>query len=115
MRATRESHQALSSRQGTSGTRTRALRRLVPLDADQSALQRDFARSNRCWDRWSQALLGTSQRVFGALQIDFFGALAVSARTGYRIRKNFGKSANNGEMADSLHGIVVAEFADPNS
>jgi len=48
------------------------------------------------------------------LQIDFFGALGGFCKDRYAIRKNFGKSANNGEMRGLLAtGIVVAEFADP--
>ena len=46
------------------------------LDADQGTLQRNVgAVPIDIWIVRGQALLGTSQRIFGALQIDFFGAL----------------------------------------
>src|SRR6202521_3079979 len=85
------------------------------LDADQSALQRDVcAVPIDVGIVRGQALLGTSQRIFGALQIDLFGALGGFCKDRHAIRKNFGKSANNGEMRGlPATGIMIAEFADP--
>src|ERR1700694_2238577 len=85
------------------------------LDADQSALERDVcAVPINVGIVRGEALLGTSQRIFGALQIDLFGALGGFCKDRYAIRKNLGKSANNCEMRGLLATeIVIAEFADP--
>src|SRR6266550_2825664 len=85
------------------------------LDADQGTLQRDVGAVpiDICIVR-GQALLGTSQRIFGALQIDFFGALGGLCENRYAIGKNLGKSPNNGEMQRLLATkMVIAEFTDP--
>src|SRR5258707_12490949 len=85
------------------------------LDADQSALER-----NVCTVPIDigivrgQALLGTSQSIFGTLQIDLFGTFGGFGKNRYAIRKNLGKSANDSEMRGFLAaGIVKAEFAVP--
>src|SRR6266851_50781 len=85
------------------------------LDADQSALQRDVcAVPIDVGIIGGQALLGASQRIFGALQIDFFGALGGFCKDRYATRKNLGKSLNNSEMRGLLATeIVIAKFADP--
>src|SRR5947207_7041437 len=85
------------------------------LDADQGTLQRNVGAVpiDICIVR-GQALLGTSQRIFGALQIDFFGALGGFCENRYAIHKNLGKSANIGEMQRLLAiKMLIAEFADP--
>src|SRR5947207_4468419 len=85
------------------------------LDADQSALQRDVcAVPINVGIARGQALLGTGQRIFGALQIDLFGALGGFCKDRHATRKNLGKSANNGEMRGLLTTeIMIAEFANP--
>src|SRR6266481_2212007 len=85
------------------------------LDADQGTLQRNVgAVPIDIWIVRGQALLGTSQRIFGALQIDFLGAFGGFCENRYAVRKNLGKSANHGEMRGLLATkIVIAEFADP--
>jgi len=85
------------------------------LDADQSALER-----NVCTVPIDigivrgQALLGTSQSILGALQIDLFGTFSGFCEDRYAIRKNLGKSANNCEMRGFLATeIVIAKLTDP--
>jgi len=86
----------------------------LQLDADQSALQRDVcAVPIDIGIVRGQALLGTSQSIFGTLQIDLFGTFGGFARTS-RDPKELA-IANNSEMRGFLHGIVIAELADPSS
>src|SRR5713101_9676047 len=99
-----------------SGTRNEGATPLCcNLDADQSALQRDIcAVPIDVGIVRGQSLLGTRQRIFGALQIDLFGALGGFCKDRHAIRKNLGKSANDGEMRGLLATeIMIAEFANP--
>src|SRR5216684_3229947 len=84
------------------------------LDADQRALQRNGgAVPVDIWIVRRQALLGASQRVFGALQVDLFRALGRFRENGDAVRKNLGKSANDGDVRGFLAAhVVIAEFAD---
>src|SRR6202521_2296935 len=118
MPAAERSHMKHHARSGraASGARNESAAPLgCDLDADQSALQRDvWAVPIDIGIVRGQALLGTSQRIFGALQIDLFGALGGFCKDRYAIRKNLGKSANNCEMRGLLATkIVIAEFAEP--
>src|SRR6266704_1749627 len=85
------------------------------LDAYQCALQRDAgAVPIDIWIVRCQALLGTSQRVFGALQIDFFRAFGGFRKNSDTVRKDLGKSTNDRNMPRFLTTtIVIAELADP--
>src|ERR1700730_6671278 len=114
--ATRSRTNHYARREDTSGPRNESATPLGGhLDADQSALQRDvYAVPINVGIVRGHALLGTSQRIFGALQIDLLGALGGFCKDRYAIRKNLGKSANNSEMRGLLAAeIVIAEFADP--
>src|ERR1700687_3364759 len=118
MPAAERSHMKHHARSGraASGARNESAAPLgCDLDADQSALQRDVcAVPIDIGIVRGQALLGTSQRIFGTLQIDLFGALGGFCKNRYAIRKDLGKSANNSEMRGFLAtGIVIAEFTDP--
>src|ERR1700681_1093897 len=118
MPAAERSHMKRHAKSGraASGARNKGAAPLgCNLDADQSALER-----NVCTVPIDigivrgQALLGTSQRILGALQIDLFGTFSGFCEDRYAIRKNLGKSANNSEMRGLLATeIVIAEFADP--
>src|SRR6202171_6002184 len=118
MPAAERSHMKRHARSGraASGARNQGAAPLGgDLDADQSALQRDVcAVPIDVGIVRGQALLGTSQRIFGALQIDLFGALGGFRKDRHAIRKNLGKSANNSKMRGFLATeVVIAEFADP--
>src|SRR5467141_2916520 len=118
MPAAERSHMKRRARSGraASGARNKGAAPLgCNLDADQSALERNVcAVPIDIGIAGGQALLGTSQRIFGTLQIDLFGALGGFGKNRYAIRKNLGKSANNSEMRGFLAtGIVIAELADP--
>src|SRR5713226_3678003 len=102
--------------EGVSGARNKRAALLGGnLDANQRALQRNVgAIPIDIWIVRGQALLGASQRIFGALQVDLFRALGGLRKHRDAVRQNFGKSANDGDM----HGfpaahVVIAEFTDP--
>src|SRR6266853_3702035 len=85
------------------------------LDADQRALQRDVgAVPINIWIVGGQSLLGASQSILRALQVDFFRAFGGLRKNRDAVRKNFGKSSNDGEIRGFLASrLVIAEFADP--
>src|SRR5467141_4966696 len=118
MPAAERSHMKRRARSGraASGARNKGAAPLgCNLDADQSALQRDVcAVPIDIGIVRGQALLGTSQSIFGTLQIDLFGALGGFCEDRYAIRKNLGKSANDGEMRGLLAPeVMIAEFGNP--
>src|SRR6266852_1526315 len=85
------------------------------LDADQRALHRDVgAVPIDIWIVRGQALLGASQRVFGTLQVDFLRALGRLRKNREAVRKNFGKSTNDGDMRGFVPAhVVITQFTNP--
>src|SRR5260370_30251307 len=88
------------SNRGASGSRNKGAALLAGhLDANQRALQCNVGavpidiRIVR-----GQSLLGASQRVLGALQVNLFRALGRLRKNGDAIRHNFGKSPNDRDM-----------------
>src|SRR5258708_37480910 len=104
------------SNRGASGARNKGAALLGGhLDADQRALQRDVgAVPIDIRIVGGQSLLGTSQRILGALHVDFFRALGGFRKNCDAVRQNFGKSPNDGDMGGFLAAyVVIVEFPDP--
>src|SRR6267154_3372681 len=97
------------SNRGASGARNKGAALLGGyLDADQRALQCNVgAVPIDIWIVRGEAFLGARQRLLGALQVNFFGALGGFRKYSNAIGKNFGKSANDGDMCGFLAARIV--------
>src|SRR6266478_7946478 len=104
------------SNRGASGARNKGAALLGGhLDADQRALQRDVgAVPIDIRIVGGQALLGASQGILGALNVDLFGALGGFRKNCDAVRQNFGKSPNDGDMRGLLPAhVVITQFTNP--